>query len=76
MFVGKWWAFAAAAALELASGFNAAFILYDGALRKQFQYSNAELQALGSALVTAGLFAIVPGAIFDSLHAHPQLRPR
>lgn len=76
MLAGKWWTFSAAALLSLASGFNATFGLYAPDLRAHYNYTHMQEQGIGSALVTAGLFAIIPGLLFDWLSKYPRIGPR
>ena len=76
MFVGKWWTFSASAALELTTGFTAAFSLYASAVRIEFRYSQNQLQGIGSALITAGFLAIIPGLIYDRLKHRYRAGPR
>ena len=75
-YVAKWFAFAAGGALELASGFNTAFSLYAPAFGSELGYSSMKVQCVGSAIVSTGLLAIIPGIIFDRLRARPRVGPR
>ena len=76
MYFGKWWTLSAAAALEFVAGLNATYGLYALAVRDTFDYTQSQVQGIGTALITAGFLAIVPGIIFDRLHHHHKLGPR
>ena len=67
---------AAAVLLELLAGLNALFSLYAHELRDNLGYSQPQLQGLGTATVSAGLLAVLPGFLLVYLADRPRLGPR
>ena len=76
VFVRRWYSLAAAVLLELLAGLNALFSLYAHELRDNLGYSQLQLQGLGTATVSAGLLAVLPGFLLVYLADLPRLGPR
>ena len=76
MYVSKWYSYAAAGCLQLCAGLAYTFSLYSSAVKQSLHFTQPQLEGLGSALLSGGLFAILPGLLYDALSSHHHLGPR
>lgn len=76
MYVSKFYTLAASAVLQLAAGAAYTFSLYAPSLKTRLQLSQPQLEGVGSALLSGGLFAWAPGFVYDSLVPYHKLGPR
>lgn len=76
MYASKWQTLAASAILQLAAGAAYTFSLYAPSIKNRLHLSQPQLEGIGSALLCGGLFAWVPGFLYDVLNPYPKLGPR
>ena len=61
MYLSKWASFSAGVFLQFCSGLCYTFSLFAPAIKEKFGFTQTELEGIGTALTSGGLFAIVPG---------------
>lgn len=76
MYISKWQALVAAGSLQLAAGAAYTFSLYAPSLKETLQLSQPQLEGIGSALLSGGLFAWAPGFVYDALTSYHKFGPR
>ena len=76
MFVNKWYCTAAAALLQICGGLCYTFSLFSPSLKQAFGFTQPELEALGSCLLSGGYFGLIPGFLYDALREHHKFGPR
>lgn len=72
MYLSKWASFSAGVFLQFCSGLCYTFSLFAPAIKEKFGLTQTELEGIGTALTSGGLFAIVPG-LCDTCCLLPQL---
>lgn len=72
----QWHTLAASTCLEYIAGLGFSFSLYAPFLKHTLQLSQPQLQGIGTAMLSGGLMAILPGVVYDRLHSWPRLGPR
>lgn len=76
MYASKWHTLAASCSLQLAAGAAYTFSLYAPSIKGKLQLSQPQLEGIGSALLSGGLFAFAPGLLYDALTSYHKLGPR
>ena len=76
MYASKFYTLAASAVFQLAAGAAYTFSLYAPSLKERLQLSQPQLEGLGSALLSGGLFAWAPGFVYDALTPYHKIGPR
>lgn len=71
----KWLTFCAAAFLQLSSGLGYTFSIYSNDLKKQFNYSQAQIAGIGTACNIGGYMPILAGLFYDRLKGYHMLGP-
>ncbi|BDA41740.1 Protein NUCLEAR FUSION DEFECTIVE 4 [Coccomyxa sp. Obi] len=76
MYINKWATNVAAIFLQICGGLCYTFSLYSPALKEAFNFTQPQLETLGSCLVSGGYFAWIPGLTYDYLRHHHKFGPR
>ena len=77
VYINKWHTFAAASLLQLVGGICYTFSLYSPELKRQLNYDQRQLQAVGAAILAGGYTSWIPGLLYDGLvQRHHKLAPR
>ena len=76
MYINKWYSLAAGAIFQLIAGVAYTFSLYAPTLKAALNFTQPELEGVGSAILCGGLFAWAPGLLYDSLTQYHKLGPR
>ncbi|KAK9814114.1 hypothetical protein WJX72_000842 [[Myrmecia] bisecta] len=76
MYVSKWHTFTASTMLQLCAGLCYCFSIYSASLKTELQLSQTQLEGLGTALLSGGYLAWIPGLVYDSLSHRHKLGPR
>ena len=76
MYASKWHTLAASCSLQLAAGAAYTFSLYAPSMKARLQLSQPQLEGIGSALLSGGVLAWLPGFLYDSLTSYHKLGPR
>lgn len=71
----KWLTFSCAALLQLSSGLGYTFSIYSNDLKKQFNYSQAQIAGLGTACNVGGYTPILAGIFYDRLKRYHLMGP-
>lgn len=76
MYFSKWASFSAGVFLQFCSGLCYTFSLFAPAIKQKFGLNQTELEGIGTALTAGGLFAFIPGILYDKLAHRHKLGPR
>ena len=77
MLVNKWFSLSAATLLQLSAGLVYTFSLFAPALKLAAGYDQVQLEGVGSAILSGGFLAWIPGLTYDALlQRHYKLAPR
>lgn len=75
-YINKWHVLAAAIVLQLAAGLGYSFSLYSDDLKRHFDYSQEQVQGIGSAINLGGYLSIISGLVYDCTAHHHGWGPR
>ena len=77
MLINKWFSLSAATLLQFAAGLVYTFSLFAPALKQSLGYDQVQLEGIGSAVLSGGYLAWIPGLTYDALlQKHRKLAPR
>ncbi len=76
MYMSKWSSFTAGVFLQFCSGLCYTFSLFAPAIKAKYGFTQTQLKGIGTALTAGGIFAIIPGLLYDRLIDYHKLGPR
>lgn len=75
-YINKWHTLTAAILVQFAAGLGYSFSLYSDDLKRHFEYSQEQVQGIGSATNLGGYLSIISGLVYDYTAHHHRWGPR